>query len=117
MKYNLVNAIAYEITNLLISVDTHWEMNPWVKMIRTHSLPDWVEWKTEQTMKNVDTQIEEIKTLMQEQDYETYIKPVITEHEPDGSKAQELLGGALEIKAPWSDTKFPDTHYGRPEGS
>ena len=25
----------------------------------------------------------------------------VIEHEPDGSKAQELLGGAMEIKSTW----------------
>ena len=28
-------------------------------------------------------------------------KPIIIEHPPDGSRAQELLGGAIEIKAPY----------------
>jgi hypothetical protein len=32
-----------------------------------------------------------------------YVKPIIIEHEPDGSRAQELLGGTLQIKAPWLD--------------
>ena len=27
---------------------------------------------------------------------------VLIEHPPDGSKAQELLGGSMEIKSPWS---------------
>ena len=26
---------------------------------------------------------------------------ILVEHAPDGSKAQELLGGAIEIKSPW----------------
>jgi hypothetical protein len=28
---------------------------------------------------------------------------ILVEHPPDGSKAQELLGGAVEIKSPWMD--------------
>jgi len=27
---------------------------------------------------------------------------IIVEHPPDGSKAQEVLGGAMEIRSPWS---------------
>jgi hypothetical protein len=32
-----------------------------------------------------------------------YVKPIVIEHKPDGSRAQELLGGTLQIKAPWVD--------------
>jgi uncharacterized iron-regulated membrane protein len=28
---------------------------------------------------------------------------ILVEHPPDGSKAQDLLGGAMEIKSPWMD--------------
>jgi len=28
---------------------------------------------------------------------------ILVEHPPDGSKAQDLLGGAIEIKSPWMD--------------
>jgi len=28
---------------------------------------------------------------------------ILIEHAPDGSKAQDLLGGAMEIKSPWMD--------------
>ena len=65
MAYNIWNAIAYEITNLLINYDARWELNQWVRMIRRHCFPDWVEWKTERTMKNVDKQIEDIQALQQ----------------------------------------------------
>ena len=103
MKYNLVNAVAYEITEMLLSMDPRWQSNHWVKLIRAYSFPDWVMWKTERTMADVDKQVEEIQQAMEKHDYETYIKPIVIEHEPDGSKAQELLGGTLQIKAPWLD--------------
>jgi hypothetical protein len=103
MAYNIWNAIAYEITNLLINYDTRWELNQWVQMIRRHCFQDWVEWKTERTMKNVDKQIEDIQTLQQLEHDKKYVTPIVIEHAPDGSRAQELLGGTLEIKAPWLD--------------
>ena len=56
---------------------------------------DWVDYKTCLTMQDVDRQIE---GLLEPSGVD---KPIIIEHEPDGSKAQELLGGTLEIKAPW----------------
>ena len=101
MKYNIWNAIAYEVTNLLIDFDSRWYSNQFVKLIRTHCFPDWVIWKTERTMERVDKQIEEIKEGWKRIDDEKYVKPIITEHKPDGSKAQELLGGTLQISAPW----------------
>ena len=76
-------------------------------MIRRYCFLDWVEWKTERTMKNVDKQIDEIQQMMAETDHKRYVEPIIIEHEPDGSKAQELLGGTLEIKAPWFDNSQP----------
>ena len=101
MKYNIWNAVAYEVTNFLIDIDTKWEMNRWIKMIRTYCFYDWVEWKTERTMKSVDRQVEELQEEMEAEDKAKYVDPVVIEHEPDGSKAQELLGGTLEMRAPW----------------
>lgn len=103
MAYNIRNAIAYEITNLLINYDTRWELNQWIQMIRRHCFQDWVEWKTARTMKDVDRQIEDIQTLQQLEHDKKYVTPIVIEHAPDGSRAQELLGGTLEIKAPWLD--------------
>lgn len=72
-------------------------------MIRRHCFPDWVEWKTERTMKNVDKQIEDIQAIQQLEHDKKYVTPIVIEHEPDGSRAQDLLGGTLQIKAPWVD--------------
>lgn len=101
MKYNIWNAIAYEITNIFIDYDLRWKNHWWVDSLRKNCFLDWVEWKTEQTMKKVDKQIDEIQKSMKEADDLKYVKPVVTEHPPDGSKAQELLGGTLQISAPW----------------
>ena len=62
--------------------------------------PDWVEWKTEATMQDVDRQVEDLhkQWAIAEQ---TEQAPVITEKPSDGSAAQELLGGELRIRAPW----------------
>ena len=101
MKYNIWYALSYEITNLLIDTDSRWEFNPWVRKIRDYCKPDWVEWKTESTMRNVDLQVETIKEEWAKQEDEKYTKPIVIEYEPDDSAAQDLLGGAMEIKAPW----------------
>ena len=101
MTYNIWNAIAYEITNLLIEFDNRWVGNWVVKSIRLHCFQDWLEWKTERTMAKVDQQTEKIKEEWKQIDDAKYVTPIVIEYKPDGSKAQELLGGMLEIRAPW----------------
>ena len=124
-KYNLLNAIVYGILRVLTE---HWpdlKRNPWVTRALAYCLPDWVEWKTENTMKGVDRQEEEVTKEWQEQDNQKVVEKfqevypeakvtvhdsntgaVLIEHPPDGSKAQDLLGGAMEIRSPWSEGKM-----------
>jgi hypothetical protein len=120
-KYNLLNAIIYELLLNLIEYLPGVKHNTWVVLIMTNCFPDWVEWKTEKTMKHVDRQVEEIKETWKKQENKEIVErfqgkypeakvtlhdantgAVLIEHPPDGSKAQELLGGAMEIKSPWS---------------
>ena len=108
MKYNWINAAAYEVTNVLIDLQPKLEQNKWIKLIRSHCFFDWVEWKTERTMEHVDSQVAKLQQEMQEHDEKLYVKPIIIEHEPDGSEAQKLLGGELQIKAPWLDSSRQD---------
>lgn len=103
--YNIWNAAAYEITNILIDFNTKLEMNPWIKAIRFHCFTDWVAWKTDRTMDRVDKQIKSIQKEMEIQNDKKYVTPIIKEHEPDQSKAQQLLGGTLQATAPWYKPK------------
>jgi hypothetical protein len=105
MKYNIWSASTYEITNILIDYDPRWKNYWWINVLRESCFLDWVEWKTEQTLKKVDKQIEAIQESMKKEDDLKYVKPVVTEHPPDGSKAHELLGGTLQITAPWYKPK------------
>lgn len=101
MKYSIWKAVSYEVTNILIDFDTKWEQNFWVKKVREHCFMHWVEWKTDRTMEQIDREIEDFHS---EADYQMQlnIKRKIIEHEPNGSEAQELLGGAIQIKSAWS---------------
>lgn len=72
----------------------------WVKALLDYTRPDWVEWKTEVTMRDVEQQIVELHQLW-DQEHPRQPQPVITEAAPDGSQAQQLLGGELRIRAPW----------------
>jgi hypothetical protein len=121
MKYNLLNAIVYEVIRILTDGGILSKNNKIVSQILSHCFHDWTQWKTELTMKDVDRQVEEIKETWKEQENQEIVKlfqeklpeakvtlhdpitgAVLIEHPPDGSKAQDLLGGVMEIKSPWS---------------
>lgn len=117
MKYNVWNAIAYEVTNILIEFDPRWLNHWWIQLLRKNCIPDWVEWKTEQTLKKVDKQVEALQKSWKEEDDRLYVKPIIREYAPDGSKAQDLLGGTIQITAPWyrPTTNTASTHQEEPD--
>jgi hypothetical protein len=38
----------------------------------------------------------------------TITEPIFTEEQPDGSEAQQLLGGAMSLSSPWDTTEETD---------
>lgn len=95
-KYNFWFAIIYEILNDLSDQFNALRKNKIIKLVLKYCKYDWILWKVESTLKNLDTQTEEIKKQWEAQEPPKYL---VIEHEPDGSKAQELLGGAIEIQS------------------
>ena len=120
MSYNVLNAIVYDVLWRFCDSYPSLRSNTLVRMAMAHCFPDWVLWKTELTMKDVDRQTEELKEQWRDEENEAIREKVsnifsdakvtihneqgavLIEHPPEGSKAQELLGGAMEIKSPWS---------------
>ena len=121
MKYNLLNALIYEVCLMVTDEKPLWVGNQIVKIIKEHCFKDWVEWRTDVTMTSVDIQTEKVKEVWQEEDNKKVVEKfqtiypdakvtthdeitgaVLIEHPSDGSTAQDLLGGAMEIKSPWS---------------
>ena len=96
--YNELNAVIYELLIKLIEIWPKLKLNPWIRSALNWCRADWVEWRTEQTLKDVDRQTQEILKYWQAQEKPQY---KVIQHEPDGSKAQDLLGGAIEIKSTW----------------
>lgn len=95
-KYNIWFALLYEILNDLSQHFTSLRKNKLIKLILNYCKHDWILWKVESTLKDVDSQAEKIKKSWEATEPPKYL---VIEHEPDGSKAQELLGGAIEIKS------------------
>jgi len=97
-KYTVFNAVIYELLTELIEVWPKLKLYPWVRAALNWCRTDWVEWRTEKTLKDVD---EQAKIIADEWAQQEKTKYELIEHPPDGSKAQELLGGAMEIKSTW----------------
>lgn len=95
-KFNVWNAYIYELLLILREDYKLFKNNKIVSAILTYCKPDWVLWKVQKTLKEVDIEIDKIKAVW---DKEELPKFKLIEHEPDGSKAQELLGGAIEIRS------------------
>lgn len=95
-KYNIWFALCYEIINDLKQYYPSLNKYKIIKLILDNCKHDWILWKVESTLDSVDRDIDRIK-----REWDTQKKPTYTyvEHKPDGSKAQELLGGAMEIKS------------------
>jgi len=100
VKYNIWNAIAYEVTVMLINFDAKWMTNSIVRMIRAHSFVDWCEWKVEDEMEEIDAQIEALHMLWDREDDDWYEVMVDTERELENE-----FGYTFEIKSDWSDTE------------
>lgn len=98
--YRLWAALVHEVTRLVTDERPSLRHRWWIKALLDHTRPDWVEWKTELAMRDVGQQIVELHQLWDQQQ-PTSTTPVITEAAPDCSKAQQLLGGELRIRAPW----------------
>lgn len=95
-KYNIWYAVLHEFIVELINKYPNLNGNLWLRKILAWTRPDWVNWRTEQVMLDVSQQAEKLVEMWKTQEPPDH---VLIEHEPDGSKAQELLGGAMEIKS------------------
>jgi len=120
MTYNRWNVCVYLVLKWLIEKHPGLGFNPWVKLALANCFADWVLWKTKNTMASVDKQVEELHKHWDKEELQTILHTaqtlypdakvslhgesgaVLIQHPPDGSEAQELLGGAMEIKAPWT---------------
>ena len=95
--YNVLNALIYELIMWLCRFYPL-KRKPWIRLVLKNCLTDWAAFRAELAIKDVDRQAQEI---VKEWDAQEKPKYEIIEHEPDGSKAQNLLGGTMEIKSNW----------------
>ena len=95
-KYNIWFALCYEVANSLGQYYPKLRNTKLINLILKYCRHDWILWKVESTLDSVDRDIDRIK-----KEWDAQKKPNFTyvEHEPDGSNAQALLGGTMEIKS------------------
>lgn len=98
--YNKVNALIYELIVFLCRFYPL-KQKPWIRRILDYCRPDWTAFKAEVALGEVDKQLETLRTEWDVLEKEKQ-KPVYTELPPDGSKAQELLGGEMRLTSPWA---------------
>ena len=121
--YSRRNVIYYLVCRWLVDRNPSLALHPLIKRILENCFQDWVNWKTQDTMLSVDKQAEDLKKQWQAEDNAKVVEKaqemfpeatvslhnetgaVLIEHPPDGSHAQDLLGGAMEIRAPWTLTQ------------
>lgn len=86
--YRLWAAIAHEIVRLVCDERPSLKHNQIVRALLEHTRGDWIEWKTELTLRDLDAQIAAIKA--QDCTDTSRTAPVITDN-----------GTELRIRAPW----------------
>mgnify|MGYP001158595723 FL=1 len=104
MNYNKLNALVYEAIQFISRFWPNIKLNPWVKLALQNCLDDWIEFRTQITLKELDNDIEELHEQWDREEAE-HFEYIFTEEKSDGSQAQELLGGSMRLSAPWSSDK------------
>lgn len=100
-SYRRWAAVTCELLRLLCDYKPALWHHPLIKSLMDAWRPGWVEWKTEVTMQEVDRQVDELHEQWSAAE-QVEQAPIVTEKAPDSSNAQELLGGELRIRAPWT---------------
>ena len=97
-KYNIWYAVIHEIILDALDMWPALKRSPWIGKVLDWTKPDWVFWRAEQTIMEVSEQAKQIMEAWEKEEPKPY---EVIEHQPDGSKAQELLGGTMEIRSTW----------------
>lgn len=97
--YNVLNALIYELITWLCRFYPL-KRKPWIRLILKNCLTDWAAFRAELAIKDVDRQVKDLHAAWEREEKERQ-KPVYTELLPDGSRAQELLGGEMRLSSPW----------------
>ena len=107
MEYNKFNALIYELILFIDRFRPGFKNKPWIQKILQNCRDDWAEFRTQIVMDDLDKQVKDIHEAWLEDAYYKYLDSFYTEEEPDGSEAQELLGGAMRRTSWWHGKHEP----------
>lgn len=99
-NYNKLNALIYELIIFLERFFPRLTRNPWIRKIKLNCRDDWATFRTLVTMMELEEEIENIHQIWKKEE-EQRNRPIYSELPPDGSSAQQLLGGEMRLSAPW----------------
>ena len=103
-SYRLWAALIHEVLRLLCDDRPSLRHHPIVRALLEHSRGDWINWRTELTLRDVDAQIAAIHQQWSADDAPT--APVLTD-----------TGTELRITAPWFVTTPPSRETHEPPAS
>jgi hypothetical protein len=125
--YSKVRVAFYLICRWAVDIHPPLAFNPLIKRILEENFQDWVEWKVAETMNSVDRQVSSIQEQWRAEENKEIVErtqemfpdskvvlhdektgTVFIEHAADGSQAQSILGGAMEIRTFPTITKFSE---------
>ena len=91
-SYSIWGAVIVELLRLLISQKPGMVFNKWVSLAINYWMDDWLEWKTERTMKGVDQQVKNLHKQWGEMEEPL---TVFTETK----EGETSLGGEMRIRS------------------
>jgi hypothetical protein len=103
-SYNRTNALIYELIIFIERFFSGLKNNKFLQLVKANCQDDWAEFRTLIVMEELDIQIKKINTSWEQEDKQNSAA-AFSEAPPDGSRAQELLGGELRITSPWTHDK------------
>jgi hypothetical protein len=92
-KQTVLNALCYELAMWAAEKRPSLRLRPWFIALINWCRPDWAEWKTQQTLKEVDEQVVALVELWEKEERETVADSLATE-------AQELFPEATVTPLP-----------------
>lgn len=101
MQYNKLNALVYEVIEFICRFKPNLKRNPWISRARENCLPDWVEFRTQVLMKQLDEEVQELHEDWITEEAE-HFDPIFLEFEFAEESDKTPLGKPMGLSSAWS---------------
>ena len=92
-KHTVFNALCYELAMWAAEKRPSLRLQPWFIALINWCRPDWAEWKTQQTLKEVDEQVVALVELWEKEEREALGAEQFSKISSSGVWAKLRLGG------------------------